>query len=248
MPDPSNNTTDTSLPSPDCQSEQITQFNNMLNEAKQRMSCDSACQHRKKATELKKKYEFAKTHMNSDMINRAEKNFIVFAKGQPVYDELHNEQLRRRAQKIGEKIIENFNKEAIKIVSDIKSYAMLLLNYPNVLDLFNTYTKENIALKKQIKEDGNDILTNERKTYYETQGNETLNSFYYVLTIIYIIVLIVFLGCMFLMPSGMNLMVKLGVFVGLIVLYGVSPYVLSAVVTSVYFIHSKLPKNVHLTV
>jgi hypothetical protein len=248
MPDPSNNTTDTSLPSPDCQSEQITQFNNMLNDAKERVSCDSSCQHRRKASELKKRYEFAKTHMNSDMINQAQKNFIVFAKGQPVYDEMHYEQLKRQAQIIGKAIADKFHKEATQIVSDIKSYAVLLLNYPNVLALFKTYTRENIAMKKRIKEDGNDILTNERKTFYESQGNETLNTFYYVLTIIYIIVLLVFLGCIFKMPSEMGLMVKLGIFVGLIVLYFVSPYILSAIISSIYYIYSIMPKDVHLTV
>jgi hypothetical protein len=246
--DPSNNTRDTSLPSPECQSEQVTQFNNMLNDAKQRVSCDSSCQHRRKAAELKKKYEFAKTHMNDKMIHQAQKNFIVFAKGQPVYDEIHDAQLRRQAQQIGKAIIDKFHTESSKIVSDIKSYAVLLLNYPNVLDLFNTYKRENVAMKKQIKEDGNDILTNERKTYYETQGNETLTTFFYVLTIIYIIVLLVFLGCTFAMPSEMNLVLKLGIFVGLIVLYFVSPYILSAIVSAIYYIYSIMPKDVHLTV
>ena len=227
---------------------QTDHFNTLLDNARERVSCDSECQHRKKADELRKKYEFAKIHMNTEFKREAEKDYIVFAKGQQVYNDVLDEQLKEKALEIGTKIIDKFNEAGKKITTDINSYTVMLLNYKNVLDLYKTYKKENLALKKQIKEDSNDILTNERKTYYENQGNETLNTFYYVLIVIYIIILIVFLGCIFTMPSELKLMVKLGIFIGMILLYFVSPYILSAIIAGIYYIYSKMPKNVHLTV
>jgi len=114
--------------------------------------------------------------------------------------------------------------------------------------LYKKYKAENLLLKKKIKDEGNDILTNERKTFYENQGQTTLNTVFYVLTVLYIICLVAFLIFVFAFPSDLKLMSKLGIFVGLIVLYFLSPYILSFIVSVAYFIYNALPKNVHLSV
>jgi len=229
---------------------QVDHFNTILDQARESVSCDAACQYRKKAQDLKDKYmnmlQGEKT-LPEDL-RKAEKNYIVFTKGQNAYNDVLDNQLKNKAQQITSTILDNFNKDGNKITTDINSYNVLLLNYKNVLDLYKRYKSENDELKKNIQEEGNDILTNERKTYYENEGYTTLNTFYYVLTIIYIIVLIVFLGSIFMFPSEMKMMVKFGILFGLIILYFISPYLLSTIVSIVYFIYNKLPKNVHLTI
>ena len=229
---------------------QADHFNTLLDQARETVSCDPACQHRKKAQELKDKYMTMLKDEKTlpEDIRKAEKSFIVFTQGQNVYNDVLDNQLKNKAQQITTTIVDNFNKDGKKITTDINSYNVLLLNYKNVLDLYKTYKSENVELKKNIQEEGNDMLTNERKTYYENQGYTTLNTFYYVLTIIYIIILIVFLGSIFMFPSEMKMMVKFGILVGLIVLYFISPYLLSTIISIVYFIYNKLPKNVHLTI
>ena len=229
---------------------QADHFNTLLDQARESISCDSACQHRKTAQELKNKYMHAIQQEKTlpEDIRKTQKEFIVFTKGQNVYNDILHEQLKNKVHKINETILDNFNKDGKKITTDINSYNVLLLNYKNVLDLYKTYKSENKELKKKIKEEGNDILTNERKTYYEDQGYTTLNTFHYVLSIIYIITLMVFFISIFMFPSEMSKMVKFGILVGLIILYFISSYILSFIVSIVYFIYNKLPKNVRLTI
>jgi hypothetical protein len=224
------------------------QFNKLLADAQAAAACDSTCQRNKKIDDLRKKYEYAKGHMNPKMINEAEKHFFIFAKGQRVYNEMHEAKLKIQGHAVAKEVATNFKTAEHKIMDDIKNYNVLILNFPNVLDLYKTYKKQNIVLKKKIRDDGNDILTNERKTHYENQGSDALDTFFYVLTILFIIILIVFLVYVFKFRTDMPIMTKMGMFIGMIVLYFLSPYVLSAIIMAIYAIYGILPKNVHLTV
>ena len=226
--------------------QQLDQFNKLLEQAKEQISCDAACQYRKTAQELKDKYD---AQLNCKKgIDEAEKNYIVFTKGQNVYDDILDERLNDKAEQINSSYLYNFDKDGKKITTDINSYNVLLMNYKNVLDLYEKYKNENNELKKKIQEEGNDSLTNERKTYYEEQGYTTLHTFYYVLSVIYIIILITFFVSIFMFPSDMRMLSKFGILAGLIVLYYISPYLLSFIVSVLYFIYNRLPKNVHLTI
>uniref|UniRef100_A0A6C0LLZ6 Uncharacterized protein n=1 Tax=viral metagenome TaxID=1070528 RepID=A0A6C0LLZ6_9ZZZZ len=229
---------------------QVDHFNKLIDQANERNSCDEQCQYLKKSTELKEKYmqSIQNKKTSSHQIEEAQQNYIVFTKGRPVYDEVLDDELTKKAQEIGKHIETSFGKETKKIIADIHSYNVLLLNHKNLIDLYKKYKAENLLLKKKIKDEGNDILTNERKTFYENQGQTTLNTVFYVLTVLYIICLVAFLIFVFAFPSDLKLMSKLGIFVGLIVLYFLSPYILSFIVSVAYFIYNALPKNVHLSV
>lgn len=229
---------------------QVDHFNTLLDQANERNACDPQCQYLKKSAELKEKYMLSiqNKKTSSHQIEEAQQNYIVFTKGQPVYDEVLDEELTKKAQKIGKQIETSLGKETKQIVTDIHSYNALLLNYTNLIDLYKKYKADNIRIKTKIKEEGNDILTNERKTFYENQGQTTLNTFFYVLTVLYIVSLVAFLIFVFVFPSDLKLMTKLGIFAGLIVLYFVCPYILSFIISILHLIYNAVPKNVHLSV
>tara|TARA_B110000971_G_scaffold167615_1_gene171875 strand:+ start:5053 stop:5742 length:690 start_codon:yes stop_codon:yes gene_type:complete len=226
---------------------QSKHFNKLLHDARERMTCDTACQRGKKIEELKIKYEYAKDNMNTTRINEAERDYIVFSDGQDVYNDVVDDKLRKEAQQIGNEVIGNFNKAGQQITTDIESNALLLLNYHNILDLLKTYTAENLKLNKQIKLDGNDVLTNDRKTVYEEQGQTTLNTLHYALTVIYICFFIASLVYMFWVPSDKTAVVKVALSTGLVILFFLSTYILSTVISLSYYIYNMLPKNVNLS-
>lgn len=232
------------------QTSQADHFNTLLDQANERNACDPRCQYLKKSAELKEKYmqSIQNKKISSQQIEQEVQECIVYAKGRPVYDDGLNDEFSKKAQEIGKRIETTFGKETKKIITDIHSYNALLINYTNLIDLYKKYKVENHFLKKKIKEEGNDILTNERKTFYEDQGQETLKTIFYVLTVLYIVCLVAFLIFVFAFPSDLKLTSKLGVFAGLIVFYFVSPYILSFIISVGYFVHKILPKNVHLTI
>jgi hypothetical protein len=158
-----------------------------------------------------------------------------------------DKKIKKDIEEILRQFILDFNNDSKNMTRNIDTYDNLYVNYDNVKDLYKTYKKENMMLRKNIKIEGNDILTNERKTYYEEQGITTLLSYNYALSIIYAILLVLFIIFFFVYPTDMGLGGKAGVILGLVVLYFVLPYILGAIIATAYFIYGKLPKNVYAT-
>ena len=146
-----------------------------------------------------------------------------------------------------DKFGENFEDEVNKIKTQLETYNGLLINITNVGDLYKKYKLENIELFNELKEDTNDILTNERKTYYEEQNIDRLRFYYsYFMITIYVICLISF-GIFSFMNPLKNIGWKglLGAFIFLIVLPFFSTWILSWVIYLAYQIYYLIPKNVY---
>lgn len=224
-------------------------FNDLLESAKQTTTCDARCQFLKQSKVLKDQYEESEVNVLTAPQKEeiAQKKLMVFTQGQDKYNQFRDNKLKQKADKIIQLYVTNIIKELKKIYSSIETYDNLLLNYNNILELYKKYKEENILLKKQIKMDSNDILTNERKTFYEDQGNDVLHTYYYILLVLYVITLIVFLVSIFVFPSDYGIIMKIGILVGLIVLFFTSSYILSSVIGLFYAIYEVLPKNMNLT-
>ena len=226
----------------------LNKFNSFLDSAAQTIACGSDCQREKKSDELKNKYLTAESNLSlaEPQYQIAKQNYYTFISGQSGYDEMMESEYSKKAEMIGQKFKESYNEEISKIKTQLDSYNGLFINLRNVMDLYKQYKKENIALFKQLKDDANDILTNERKTYYEEQQIESLNGYYrYILWIIYIIVVICFAIFSLMYPSQTSLFVKLLLLAAFIVLPFVSTWVLGSIIKLVYWLFTFLPKNVY---
>ena len=141
---------------------------------------------------------------------------------------------------------ENFDEESIKIKSQIQTYTGLLINFNNIFDLFRKYEKENIELSLELKDETNDVLTNERKTYYEDQNIDSLKFYYYYFLLsIYVIVVICFAAFSLIYPSQSSWKTKLVLLVVFIVLPFFSTFILGKIIYLVYEAYNLLPKNVY---
>jgi hypothetical protein len=225
-------------------------FNNLLEQARSAVTCDSECQHRQKAQELKDKYLAAKAHISSGPNDAAvaEKKYLLFTQGQSGYNDHLDSTLLAKADKIAEMVLEKFKDDAQNISSSVLTYNSLFINYTNVLDLYTKYKEENIILDKNVKNNSSDILTNERKTFYEDQGIESLNLYYYIMSIVYIITLVGFVISIIFAPSAFSIKVKCGILVGLIILPFISSRIVSSIVSVAHKIYNTMPTNVHLNV
>jgi hypothetical protein len=115
--------------------------------------------------------------------------------------------------------------------------------------LYLKYKKENLELSKEFKNSSSDVLTNERKTYYENQGIDSLSFvYYYVLFIIYVIFVIGYLITAIFYQSQINWKYRVLYFILLFILPFISTWILEYIIYIIYYIYNLLPKNIHLYV
>ena len=181
----------------------VNKFNDFLDSANQTLSCDSNCQEKKKISELKKKYLESKTNLLTapNQVEASYKNYLTYTQGDSAYNEYLDNKLAEKADNIINIFKSNFS-EAIKSAGEsYDTYSGLLLNFAHVVELYTKLLKENVMLELEVKNKTSDVLTNDRKTYYEDQSIESLHFYYNALMIIYIIFLLGFAVSIFMFPS-----------------------------------------------
>jgi uncharacterized protein (UPF0305 family) len=226
----------------------LNKFNTVMSQASDAILCNSDCREQREAEKLKQNYQNAQTNLASasNQVEVAQKNYVTFTQGEPAYNELLGNQLEQKAQLIADQFNENFNEESIKIKSQINTYNGLLINFKNVFDLERKYREENRELYKELKEETNDVLTNERKTYYQDQNIDSLKFYYYYFLLsIYVIFVICFAAFSLMYPSQTSWKVKLALLVGFIALPFISTWVLGKIIYLIYEAYNLLPKNVY---
>ena len=228
----------------------LDKFNSLIDQAAEAITCDANCQKQKKTNELKQKYINAQSNLarGPQQVETARKNYVIYNKGEPVYNELVEMELTKKATMIATFYEDNFNEESQNVLSDVKTYSGLLSNLKNVFELYLKYKQENVELTKKLKEGSNDILTNERKTYYQDQGIDNLKFYYYYfLLIVYVICVILFGVFNFIYPSQMSWKIRAAILFILVILPFISTWILGKLVMMIYSIYGLLPTNVHKT-
>jgi hypothetical protein len=229
----------------------VNNFNAFLEKASSAIMCDSTCQQQKTAEELKQKYLASETNLASasSQVDVAKKNYVTFNQGELAYNNMKEEELHKTAQLIIGKFNENFQNVSKEITNQIDTYNGLVINFNNVVELYLTYKKENSKLSKQVKNNTSDVLTNERKTYYESQGIDTLKNFYYyILLLVYIIFVIGYIFTSLFYPSQINWKLRFGFMIILFLLPFISQWILALTIKLMYTIYELLPKNIHLSI
>jgi len=165
---------------------------------------------------------------------------------QSCHDKMIESNLKNEAEQSAEKTKDSYDEEITKIETQLSSYNSLLLSLINLSDLHRKYKKENSDLFKKLKNGTHDILTNERKTYYEDQEIDVLNNYYlYILWIIYVIVVLCFGVFSIIYPSQTSLIIRILLLCVFIVLPFVSTWILGKIIQLIYWLFGFIPKNVY---
>lgn len=175
----------------------IHKLNDFIQTASEQLLCDANCQQANNANKLEQSLMNAKSNLQTapTQMHQAQKEYIIFTQGEQAYEELEDKQALQHLREIRDKLFKMFAKETDTLRLWITTYANTLSNYINVNDLEKHYLKENAQLSKQLRENRADIVTNERKTYYENQGIETLSFYYfYFLVVLYILCVVIYFG------------------------------------------------------
>ena len=231
-----------------CNQIDMNKFNTLISQASDAVLCNSECRKQRETDKLKQNYLNSQTNLASasNQVQVAQKNYVTFTKGASGYNDLQEKQLQEKAQEIIDKFTEHFDNDSEEITTQIDTYEGLLINFKNVAELYLKYKTENVQLIKDLKDETNDVLTNERKTYYEDQKIDGLKSFYYYILLgIYIIFLIGFIYFSLMYPSQTSFRVKLVPIVGFIMLPFFSTWILGKIIAIIYTAYEMLPKNVY---
>ena len=226
----------------------MNKFNTLISQASDAVLCNSECRKQRETDKLKQNYLNSQTNLASapNQVQVAQKKYVTFTEGPAGYNDLLDNQLQEKAQEITDTFTEYFVSDSKEITTQIDTYEGLLINFKNVAELYLNYKKENVQLIKDLKNETNDVLTNERKTYYEDQKIDGLKGFYYYILLgIYIICLIGFIIFSLMYPSQSSWITKLATFIGFIALPFFSTWILDKFIYLIYTVYEMLPKNVY---
>jgi len=177
----------------------------------------------------------------------AKKNYYVYVAGQQGYNNVIETELTDEINSKIDSFTEKLNNKIDEIKSQLDTYNGILINFKNVEDLNKKYKMENAELFKQVKETKNDILTNDRKTYYEDQSNDRLNGYYYYfLWGIYLVVFICLVIFSFVYPTKISVRARVALIIVFIILPIISRWLLAKFIFMCYWIFGLLPKNVYI--
>jgi hypothetical protein len=225
----------------------LDKFNELINKATEAVMCGPDCQKEKTASELKQKYLNSKTNLKTapGQVQVAAKNYYMFTTGESGYNEYREQELTDKAEQIITEFKNNFDGDSSKLKTEIDTYNGLALNFRNVFDLYTKYKLENDELEKELKDTVSDILTNDRKTFYEDQSIENLNYYYSFIRIFYIIVAIGFSISLFFVANQISFFTKIAIIILLSLYPYISTRLLSWVIQLYYAVVNLLPKNMY---
>ena len=110
---------------------------------------------------------------------------------------------------------------------------------------YNEYISKNNQLDTGIVDIRSDIVTADRKTFYETQNYDNLMKWYRIFKWIYILLLLAFFIGLFITKSDMSRTVKISAFIFLIIYPIVINYLVDFIIKSLKNAYNLMPKNIY---
>jgi hypothetical protein len=239
------------------QNQKINQdkINELLETSAEAMMCGPACQKSKITDELQQKYLDAQTNVQTAPITleKAKKNYFIYSEGRPYYENMLEEELTQKSEKIAEVLEVNFNEEVSSALTMNSYFNTALINSNYTEELLDSYIEKNKEFELLLRNRKGDILTNDRKTYYEVDALNNLKGWYNLWWRIYYILVIVMSLALLFTPSkidsvngGITQYIKKIILLVVVIFY---PYYVDYIVLfikSVYMkIYNILPKNVY---
>ena len=181
----------------------MEQVDAALAESAKSLTCGPDCQAQENIQTLRQIYLDAELNLQTapTTLSVAEKNYLVSVLGEAGYVDYMTTRYTVQANQIGDKITSSFEKVATESTKLIDIYESLYTNYDYLEDLYNNYTTVNTDLKKDINQSTGDVVTSDRKTYYESQNYNYLKNWYTVYKFVYIVIIIIFIIFLFVRKS-----------------------------------------------
>jgi hypothetical protein len=227
----------------------IDNLNNLVATGAQAVACGPSCQAEKLTASYYQAYIQAQQTLNTapENLDVAYKNYIVNSQGQAAYDQIVQDALTKQANDISIKLQKNFDESMKDAVALNDAYNATVYNFNNSNELYQDYVVTNKELKHRIDDASNDIYTNDRKSYYNSQEISGLTTWHSVFRFIYIIVLVCFLLCILFVKSENKVVTNVLILVGLVIYPFICTPLTLYLIGVLQWIWSFFPKNVYMS-
>ena len=219
----------------------------LLEKSAESLMCGPTCQKLKITEELKQKYLDAQTNLQTAPIklDQTKKNYYVYSEGTPYYNNMLEEELKQKSEKISELLGENFNDELSSALTMNSYLNTALINSSYTTELLKGYTEKNLELQLLLRNRHGDILTNDRKTYYETDALNSLQSWYKLWWYLYYMLVLVLIIALIMSPNDLSLIKKIVLGIILIGYPYFIDYIVRWYIATYTRLYDNLPKNVY---
>ena len=224
-------------------------LNDLIDNAAKMVFCGpgSECEKKQVTDSLERKYLNAQLNVEIAplQLESTKKNYYIYKDGRHYYNDLIEKELTKKVEIIANVITEKFNEE-IENANIMNSYYNTIQNNSeNTIELYNEYLKKNTELHALIKGSHGDVLTNDRKTFYETEAIDNSSMWQTVLLSVYYILIATYCLTLFLSPNNLSILKKILILIGLIIY----PFIIHKIVVSLYnYFNNTLLKNTETNV
>ena len=221
------------------------QFNLFIENYNKSYGCNEECQQKLELATLKQTYLDALNNLETapQEVQKAYQAYLNFTGGTGAYQEYQQGSLQQDAANVANQYQINFDNNMSNAKILLSTYSGLYVNYNNIYDLSKIYQNENNDLQQELDINFSDTLTNDRKTFYENQATDSLQKYYWILSIIYTLVVIYYIISLIMYPTEYSNTIKVGCLLVLIIYPFISLWLSLRIISLYNYIVSLLPKN-----
>lgn len=226
---------------------QVTKITNSFLPTLQSMKCDPECERQKQVAILKQEYNDQLNNVATapSKLKTARKNYVTLDKGEPEYNNIIESELRAKAETIAASYNDQYQ-DNMKQMGQSLIIQDSLTKSLGVMETHDTNLQNSTAYgDDEIELTTDDILMNDRKTYYENQNYDTLIDWYTFFSWIYWLLGIIFIISIFIVKNDLTIKTKIIYIVNIVLYFLLMKYVIIYTLKLLVYLYNLLPKNVY---
>lgn len=198
-----------------CQQESTNKLNSLLDQYSKQVMCGPDCQREKTTASLKQKMLDAQTNIQSGptQLAQAKKAYYTYVGGEGAYTKALEKDLTAEAEQITTAAQTEFDKLIANAKAMLNYYDGITKSYLNTKELYSDYTNRNLLVEQEIKKGNGDVLTNDRKTFYEKQQYDNILQWYKLLMSVFYFVVYIFALGIIVLQSEMSRVKQIVIFI-----------------------------------
>ena len=168
-------------------------INNLVDKSNDSLTCGPICQREKQIQELKQEYLDAQLNEQTAPLHyeEAKKNYIVYKDGEAKYNKIRLKELETKADALINQMEKKFKEQITLILKSNQYLETEIINSKNTLELLEEYKIKDELLNLEKENKIHEVITNDRKSYYENQELGSIKGWTTLLLWIYFIAVIV---------------------------------------------------------
>lgn len=201
--------------------------------------------------ELKAAYDKAKYDLLSDpeRVKKTRKDYIVAKDGEIEYQNIIKNEAYQKAEEEILLLIEEYINTLRMVYTQTEALGAAEEGNGYIDDVLVQTISNNALSEQEYTKISNEILTNDRKSYYEQDNYNNLRSWYRIWFWLYIFLWVIFSLSLFFTTnqySYLSIMSKVGVIMLFIIYLFVAKYIVLLIISFIVFCITLFPKNVYL--